>query len=41
MIEAYFTVKFVSEIIILVLTGIAILLVLVEALIVYLAEKFK
>lgn len=41
MIEAYFTVKFVSEIIILVLTGIAILLVLVEALIVYLAKKFK
>lgn len=41
MIEAYFTVKFVSEIIILVLTGIAILLVLVEALIIYLAEMFK
>lgn len=41
MIESYFTVKFVSEIIILVLTGIAILLVLVEALIVYLAKKFK
>lgn len=41
MIEAYFTVKFISEIIILVLTGIVILLVLVEVLIVYLAEKFK
>lgn len=41
MIEAYFTVKFISEIIILVLTGIAILIVLVEALIVYLAKKFK
>lgn len=41
MIEAYFTIKFISEIIILVLAGIAILLVLVEALIIYLAKKFK
>lgn len=41
MIEAYFTVKFVSEIIIIVLTGVAILLALVELLIVYLTNQFK